>query len=138
MQSKSLSVTLTLRRGLAVVGLSLGLTCAAFAASTNGVGQTITVEDDVRCLAATGIGLAQMTGPDMEGAVQSASMYFLGRIDGHNLNLSLPEAVAAQLSTMKAEDMRYLLKKCIGLLQSRTAALREVPKYLQEQLAKPK
>lgn len=115
---------------LATTLLSTSNACAADAETTT----------DVRCLVVSAM-LASKGDAANEAAGLMASLYYLGRLDGHDPNLDLSKTLTDEALKLKPGDIPPLAKTCGATMKDRGKALSAAGAALKdraEDLDKPK
>ncbi len=84
---------------------------------------------DLRCLV-VGLRLAGSPTEALKNAGTIATLYYLGRLDGHSEKLDLENLVANEIAKMSTQDFQSEAKRCGQLLTARGQALQALGKDL--------
>jgi len=121
-----------LRMGAVVLTLGVASTGYADNARADDPAETFsTIDADVGCLAIVLLGATLNTDPAAEKILRLLAVFYMGRIDGRNLQgdqaKSVKEAMT-KMSKMPPQDVRLESKKCADRIAEALPALKELAK----------
>ena len=106
---------------------SLGVTVAGLLLTTAVRADDAEQIADVRCLVVT-MQAAQSSDETLKSSSFIATMYFLGRLDGHDPNYDIETGLLGELAKMTQDDIRAEAQRCGAQMIARGQSLQEMGK----------
>ena len=92
-------------------------------------GQDAEATSDVRCIV-VGLRFARATDSTQRSAGLMLSLYYIGRLDGHNPGFDLENAIAQQMEKMTPADYASEAQRCGGNLQNKGKQITVIGQHL--------
>jgi hypothetical protein len=116
----------------------VSLTLAAFISSLSAVASAQTVADDARCLLVSSTYARTAKDPRARQVAQTASAFYLGRVDGRYSPAALKATLAAELKLVSAGNAASIMNACAArLAQAETQIQAMAPGAPRASLPKP-